>query len=65
VSLSNALSAAHQAQFWCAAWRLAQVVDFRHAAALWQAAFLLLHTMLLVDQLFLLLILLLLLLLEL
>ena len=63
VSLSNALSAAHQTQLWCATWRLAQVVDFRHAPALWQAAFLLLHTTLLVVQLLLLLVLLLLLLL--
>jgi hypothetical protein len=63
VSLSNALSAAHQTQLWCATWRLAQVVYFRHAPALWQAAFLLLHTTLLVVQLLLLLVLLLLLLL--
>jgi hypothetical protein len=63
VSLSNALSTAHQTQLWCATWRLAQVVNFRHAAALLQAAFLLLHTTLLVVQLLLVLVLLLLLLL--
>jgi hypothetical protein len=63
VSLSNALSAAHQTQLRCATWRLAQVVDFRHAAALLQATFLLLHTTLLVIRLLLLLVLLLLLLL--
>jgi hypothetical protein len=63
VSLSNALSAAHQTQLWCAAWRLAQVVNFRHAAALLQAAFLLLHTTLLLVQPLLLLVLLLLMLL--
>lgn len=58
LSLSNALSAAHQTQLRCATWRLAQVVNFGHAAALLQAAFLLLHTTLLVVQLLLLLVLL-------
>ena len=59
VSLSNALSAAHQTQLRCATWRLAQVVDFRHTAALLQAAFLLLHTTFRVVQLLLVLVLLL------
>lgn len=55
LTLSDALCAAHQAEFRRAPRRLAKVVYFRHAAGLLHTAFLLLHTTRLVLRLLLLL----------
>jgi hypothetical protein len=55
LTLSNALSATHQAELGCAPRRLAQVIYFRHAAGLRHVAFLLLHTTCLVFRVLLLL----------